>query len=142
MFRKVSNEQILLMAKNSNSLVELCMKFGSDDSRTRYKVKKILLESGFDLEQFIKNKFTILDDEVKLRKIVSESYSYSEILKKFGLSHHNITLKKYIEKFSIPTDHFCRNMHGALRINKSKAYNVEDFCINSNKGNAYIKQVI
>lgn len=48
-------------------------------------------------------------DETELKKIVSESYSYSEVLRKLNIpvsGNNSITLKRKIEEYGISTNHF------------------------------------
>lgn len=51
-------------------------------------------------------------NEVKLRQVVSESYTYSDVIKTMGLKVGITTinrLKKYIQQYNISTTHFTRD---------------------------------
>jgi hypothetical protein len=60
--------------------------------------------------------------ESNLKKVISESFTYSEILIKLGLGVHGsnyVTLKKYIKKYNIDITHFKSK---DIRINKLHAF--------------------
>lgn len=55
-------------------------------------------------------------NEIKFRKIVSESKSYTDVVRKLGISTHcgnRNTIKKYIEKYSIDISHFDFGISGS-----------------------------
>lgn len=69
----------------------------------------------------LKIKYDVVKDYYKydnLSEIISISFSYSDCLRKMGLStrpgnYH--TLKKYIEKYDIKTDHFYKDREGGIK---------------------------
>lgn len=143
MFKNISNEQILLLAQNSTSITDVCIKLGYSDSKSHAKIKQILVELEFNLSKFKGRNISHLNDKEKLEKIVKESFSYSEVLTKFKLSHHTETLKSYLKLFSISVEHFNRNKYTNYnRVKVPLTVRKEDFSVNSKKTNKYIKKVI
>ena len=120
MIKKISNEKLLLLADNSTSIHDLCTKIGYSDREINQKVKKNLIDIGYDLGNFKNRNNSVLNDKTKLEKIVKESFSYKEVLSKFNLSHHTETLKKYLKIFSISTLHFNRNKYTNYNRAKTK----------------------
>lgn len=139
MFNTISDKRIISLAKKSNSLTDLCKKIGT---RNRNKVNKVLLKFNFNFEIFKGNNTSVFNNKEKLEEIVKGCYNLSEVCFKFGLSENNSTLKKYLKKYLISTDHFCINMSYIGKGNNCVDFNKKYFSINSEKSNSYIIRVI
>lgn len=108
---RLNDETFLALANESNSIGDLCMKVGynKSDTKASNKIKVRLNEHGFDLKKFKGKKFSVLNNEVKLRKSVAENYTYSHVLKEFNLATtggNMNSLKNYINLFNISIEHF------------------------------------
>ena len=67
-----------------------------------------------------------------LQEIVEKSNSYSECLRKIGLTTragNNETLKKYIKIYGIDISHFCNNLSGLKEYISNKKINTENILV-------------
>ena len=106
---RLSDEEFLALANQANSVSDLCIKIGYNTKNTIKIVRVRLMKLGFDFLKLKGRNLSILNDELKLKKIVSEQYTYAAVLKEFNLSiagGNMKSLKKYIKLFEISTDHF------------------------------------
>ena len=135
----ISDKEIISLAEKSNSLSDLCKKIGT---RNRNKITEVLLKLNFNFEIFKGQNVSVFNNKEKLEKIVKESYNLSEVCFKFGLSENNSTLKKYLKKYSISTDHFIINMNYKNKGSNGADFNEKYFSINSEKSNGSIIKII
>jgi len=109
-----NKEEIIKIANKSTSITNLIENLGWSYNKNRLKIiKNYLLEHQFDLKIFKineKKKYKCpFNNCEKLQKIINESYTYSEVLRKYnkkvGSGNYEL-LKKYIKEFEISTKHF------------------------------------
>lgn len=138
------DSQVLELAKNANSINEICLILGNNIEK-RKLIKKILIKYNFDLSKFKKQNNSILNDIEKLKKVVSESFTYSEVLNKFNLSiagGNMKTLKYYLLDFNISVEHFNPYKSNVSNFKKNKIAFNEIFCITSKISRKMVKRII
>lgn len=88
---------------------------------------------------------SILNNEKLISKYVAESFTYSDVLRRFNLklTGGNLrTLKKYIKDFGQSTNHFNPKAHLVTKPQISKLKNEDIFCLNSKCGTETAKRRI
>lgn len=104
----VADERIRATAIESGSLTHLLRNLGLPESKSnKRKLAARLTSIGVELN---KTQSPVWLDRLKaLPALVSESKSYSEVLRKFGLTSYggsHETLKKYVSQLALDTTHF------------------------------------
>ena len=131
---RLSDEEFLALANESNSLGDLCVKVGYNraDTKALKKIKIRLNDFAFDLKKFKGKNLSVLNNQIKLRKSVAENYTYSDILKDFNLAitgGNMNSLKNYINLFNISIEHFNEKHYFLTKTDFNKKWKDEEIFI-------------
>lgn len=143
---KENYEIITTIALQASSITDICYKLGYTYNTSSFnKVKKFIEETNFDKNVFKinsnKNSDCIFNNEIQFKKIVAESISYSDVLKRYNKklgSGNFVLLKKYIVRFNVDISHFNPNKRF-----KESYYKIKDkdelFCKDSQTASQVIR---
>lgn len=146
MYFNLTEQEILNLANSSNSLTELAKHLKINPSHKNLQsLTSVLISLSYDMTSFKSKNVSSLNDPQKLEQIVKESFTYSDVLRKFKLSitgGNQNTLRFYIKKFNISVDHFNSKQFLLESKYRGKRTYEEIFCINSEASGEVAKNYI
>lgn len=132
---KINDLELLELAKISTSLTDLSRKLKiRPNNKNLNELKNYLIILSYDVNDLKSKNVSVLNNRELLENIVKESFTYTDILRKFNLSitgGNQKTLRSYIDKYNISTKHFNKKSYLLNGDFGTKKTYEEMFCLNS-----------